>query len=148
MDPLTLGMLAILAVLIFFMFRNGQKRKRDQESLQSKVVPGAEVMTNFGLFGTIVSINEDDNKVELDIAAGTVVTVHRQTIARVVDDADVAPVVSEPLAEGSTSASGPLVSDPLVSDPLVSGEPVVDLRTDAEIAEAEKTSDPDKKSND
>jgi preprotein translocase subunit YajC len=134
MDPLTLGMLAILAVLIFFMFRNGQKRKRDVEELQSKVVPGAEVMTNFGLFGTIVSINEDDNKVELEAAPGTVVTVHRQTIARVVDDAAVAAVAADDVVveEGATS-----------DRPLVSEEPVVDVRSDAE-----KQADADKRAND
>jgi preprotein translocase subunit YajC len=134
MDPLTLGMLAILAVLIFFMFRNGQKRKRDVEELQSKVVPGAEVMTNFGLFGTIVSINEDDNKVELEAAPGTVVTVHRQTIARVVDDAAVAVVAADDVVveEGATS-----------DRPLVSEEPVVDVRSDAE-----KQADADKRAND
>ncbi|WP_235940849.1 preprotein translocase subunit YajC [Paramicrobacterium fandaimingii] len=81
-------MLAILAVLIFFMFRNSQKRKRDQQDLQSKVAPGAEVMTNFGLFGTILSIDEEDNKVELQAGADVVLTVHRQTITRVIDNAD------------------------------------------------------------
>jgi preprotein translocase subunit YajC len=135
MDPLTLGMLAILAVLIFFMFRNGQKRKRDVEELQSKVVPGAEVMTNFGLFGTIVSINEDDNKVELEAAPGTVVTVHRQTIARVVDDAAVAAVAADDVV---------VVEEGAISDrPLVSEEPVVDVRSDAE-----KQADADKRAND
>lgn len=86
MDPLTIAMLAILAVLVFFMFRNSQKRKREQANLQSKVVPGANVMTNFGLFGTILSIDDEDNKVELQTSPGVVLTVHRQTIARVVDD--------------------------------------------------------------
>jgi preprotein translocase subunit YajC len=78
------------------MFRNGRKRKKDQETLQSTMVPGAEVMTNFGLYGTILSIDEEANKVALEIAPGTVVQIHRQTIARVVeptvavtDDADV-----------------------------------------------------------
>ncbi|WP_243696042.1 preprotein translocase subunit YajC [Labedella phragmitis] len=126
-------MLAILAVLIFFMFRNGQKRKRDQEDLQSKVVPGAEVMTNFGLFGTIVSINEDDNKVELDIARGTVVTVHRQTIARVVDDVEPVMAATESVSEDSAVAA----------DPIIASEPVIDVRT-----ESEKTADSDKKSDD
>jgi len=132
MDPLTLGMLAILAVLIFFMFRNGQKRKRDQEALQSKVAPGAEVMTNFGLFGTILTIDEDDNKVALEVAPGTVLTVHRQTIARVVDDAAVPAAGDDVIVDESTSST----------DPLVASEPVVDVRTDAEKqADAEKKSD-------
>lgn len=94
MDPLTIAMLAILAVLIFFMFRNGQKRKRDQESLQSKVVVGADVMTNFGLFGTILDIDDENNKVELQAGPGVVLTVHRQTVAKVVES-------DEPVAEDS-----------------------------------------------
>jgi len=85
MDPLTLVMLAVLAMLVFFMFRNGRKRKRDQEALQATMVAGAEVMTNFGMYGTIVSIDEEANKVALLIAPGVIVDIHRQTIARVVE---------------------------------------------------------------
>jgi preprotein translocase subunit YajC len=85
MDSLTLVMLAVLAVLVFFMFRNGRKRKRDQEALQATMVPGADVMTNFGMYGTIIAIDEEANKVELQIAPGVVVDIHRQTIARVVE---------------------------------------------------------------
>ncbi|WP_232331285.1 preprotein translocase subunit YajC [Agromyces laixinhei] len=78
-------MLAVLAVLIFFMFRNSRKRKADAEQLQAKVQPGAKVMTNFGLFGTILSIDEDENQVLLETSPGTVLTVHRQTVARVIE---------------------------------------------------------------
>ncbi|BDZ56294.1 preprotein translocase subunit YajC [Agromyces marinus] len=97
MDPLTLIMLAVLAVLIFFMFRNSRKRQAEMRDLQSKVVPGAKVMTNFGLYGTILSIDEDENQVELEANPGTVLSLHRQTIARVVD-----PVVSDEVAAETT----------------------------------------------
>ncbi|SEM99197.1 preprotein translocase subunit YajC [Cryobacterium sp. TMT1-3] len=92
MDNLTLVMLAVLAVLVFFMFRNGRKRKKDQEALQATMVPGADVMTNFGMYGTIIAIDEEANKVQLQIAPGVIVEIHRQTIARVVE-----PVVAEDL---------------------------------------------------
>ncbi len=85
-DPLTLGMLAILAVLIFFMFRNGRKRQKDAASLQSQMVIGARVMTNAGIYGTILSIDEETNEVLLESTPGTVLALHRQTIARVVTD--------------------------------------------------------------
>ncbi len=62
-DPFTIIMLAVLAVLIFFMFRNSRKRQADAQQLQSKVQPGAKVMTNFGVFGTILSIDEEENQV-------------------------------------------------------------------------------------
>ena len=87
MDPLTLVMLAVLALLVFFMFRNGRKRQKEQASLQSQMVAGANVMTNFGMYGTILSIDEEANKVELEIAPGTVVQMHRQAISRVVEPA-------------------------------------------------------------
>ena len=54
-----------------------------------EVVPGAKVMTNFGVFGTILSIDEEENQVQLESTPGTVLTVHRQTIARVIDAAEV-----------------------------------------------------------
>jgi len=109
-DITTILMLAVLAVLVFFMFRNGRKRKADLEALQSKMVAGAEVMTNFGMYGTIVSIDEAENKVALEIAPGTVVNIHRQTIARVVE-----PTVAEqddaPLAELNRD-SGNVMGEP------------------------------------
>ncbi len=86
MDPLTIGMFAILAVLIFFMFRNSRKRKAQQEELRTQIVPGAEVMTNFGLYGTLISIDESSKVAELEVAPGNIVRVHSQTIAKVVSD--------------------------------------------------------------
>lgn len=87
-------MLAVLAVLIFFMFRNSRKRQKDAAELQTQVVPGAKVMTNSGLFGTILSIDEEENEVLLESTPGTVLALHRQTIARVVTPV-AAPVVDE-----------------------------------------------------
>jgi preprotein translocase subunit YajC len=125
MDPLTLIMLAVLALLVFFMFRNGRKRKRDQETLQSTMVPGADVMTNFGLYGTIVSIDEEANKVALEIAPGTIVHIHRQTIARVV----------EPVTPDEDDAIVP--DDHVVTDDTVMGEPEFGQRRSETTPEAE-----------
>ncbi len=83
-DPLTLVMLAVLAVLIFFMFRNSRKRQRDAAAMQDRTQVGAKIMTNFGLFGTIIAINDEENEVQVESTPGTVVTVHRQTIAKII----------------------------------------------------------------
>ena len=87
-------MLAVLAVLIFFMFRNSRKRQKDAAELQTQVVPGAKVMTNSGLYGTILSIDDEENEVLLESTPGTVLALHRQTIARVVTPVD-APAVTD-----------------------------------------------------
>ena len=61
MDPATLIMIGLLVVLVFFMFRNKKKRDQQQADLQSKLVPGVEVMLSFGLYGTVVSIDDETN---------------------------------------------------------------------------------------
>ena len=86
MDPLTIVMLGILGLLVFFMFRNSRKRKQEMEELQLKMVPGAEVMTNFGLFGTLVDLDEENNVATIETSPGSTVRVHRQTLARVIED--------------------------------------------------------------
>lgn len=85
-DPLTIGLIVLAAVLFFFMFRSQRKRRQEQEKLQDQMVVGAEVMTSQGIFGTIVSIDEDENQVVIESTPGTKLRVHRQTLARVVED--------------------------------------------------------------
>jgi len=84
-DWLMIGLIVVLAVMVFFMFRNSRKRKQEQEKMAAQMVPGVEVMTNFGLFGTLRSVDELANTAEVEISPGNVVKVHRQTLAKVVD---------------------------------------------------------------
>jgi preprotein translocase subunit YajC len=95
-DPTIIVMLVVLAALVFVMFRNSRKRKAQQEELQAKIVPGVEVMTNFGLYGTLVSADTAAGTSELEIAPGTVVKVHSATVVKVVDPSE---VVGTPGAE-------------------------------------------------
>jgi preprotein translocase subunit YajC len=95
MDATTIIMVLLLVVLVFFMFRNKRKRDAQQADLQSKMVPGVDVMLSFGLYGTVVSIDDEANIAEVEVAPGTVLRVHRQTLGRVIepvvaDDATVA----------------------------------------------------------
>ncbi|OYX55254.1 MAG: preprotein translocase subunit YajC [Micrococcales bacterium 32-70-13] len=113
MDPLTIVMLGVLALLIFFMFRNSRKRKQALEDLQEKMVPGAEVMTNFGLFGTLVSIDDDANVAVIETSPGSTVRVHRQTLARVIED-DV--VDEEAAAEEMTAEGAPVSGEPVLNE--------------------------------
>jgi preprotein translocase subunit YajC len=103
MDPMTLFMMAVLAVLVFFMFRNGQKRKKAAEELQKTVVPGAHVMTTFGVYGTIKSINDEENIVVLETSPKNTLKLHRQAIARVVENNEaVAPSAGEAIGADVT----------------------------------------------
>ena len=100
-DPLTIVMVVILAALVFFMFRNSRKRRKEQDETRSKMVPGAEVMTNFGLYGTLLSVDEDDNTALIETSPGHVVKVHRQVLARVVE-----PTATEAVADDDAETPG------------------------------------------
>jgi preprotein translocase subunit YajC len=86
MDPLTIGLFALLAVMIFFMFRNSRKRQREAEALRSKMVPGVEVMTQHGIYGLLISLDQEKNEAVIETTPGTRLRVHSQTLAKVVED--------------------------------------------------------------
>ena len=94
MDPISWFMVGALALLVWFMVRNSRKQRETQMMLQEKLQPGAEVMTSFGLFATLVSVDDETNVAVIDTGDGTLLKVHRQTLTKVVED--------EPQAEEET----------------------------------------------
>ncbi len=125
---LTIALVVVLVVMVLFMVRNSRKRKRDAEELQNKFVPGAEVMTQHGIFGTLVSVDDEKNEAIIETTPGTRLRVHRQTIARVIEPQDVAPekdvVTGEPSEESAEgSAVEPQYGErlPAEHEPAVAG---------------------------
>ncbi len=86
MDYTLILLAGLLVVMIFFTWRSSRKRKAEAENLQTKLLPGAEIMTQHGIFGTLVSIDDDKNEAIIETTPGTQLRVHRQTIVRVVED--------------------------------------------------------------
>jgi preprotein translocase subunit YajC len=120
---LTYGLLALVAVLVIFTFRNSRKRKREADEMQAKLVPGAEVMTQHGIFGTLISVDDDKNEAIIETTPGTRLRVHRQTLAKVVDPTpeDNEDVIHEP-------SKAELAAD----KSTVTAEPEFGERTEAE----------------
>jgi preprotein translocase subunit YajC len=108
-DPLSLALIAIAGVLIVFMFISSRRRKRDAEATRAKIVPGAEVMTSQGIYGTLVSVDEEKNEAIIETTPGTKLRVHSQTIAKVVEDTDVA---EEAVEEAEILESTGAITDP------------------------------------
>ncbi|MEN9911238.1 MAG: preprotein translocase subunit YajC [Actinomycetota bacterium] len=105
MDPFNLMMVAVLALMVVFMIRNSRKQKADREALMAKVVKGANVMTTSGIFGTILSIDVEDNEILLETTPGTKIRIHRQAVTTVVEKA--APVVAVKNATAKPAAKKP-----------------------------------------
>jgi preprotein translocase subunit YajC len=96
---LNIALVVVLALFVVYTIRSSRKNKAKQAELKSQIVPGAEVMTNFGLFGTLLSIDEITNEAKLEVSPGNVVRVHRQTLAKVVTPTDT--------VDGSVAAGEP-----------------------------------------
>jgi len=86
MDPISLFMIAILGMLIYFMIRNSRKQRKTQEELQEKLKPGVDVMTSFGLYAKLLELDDENNVATLDVGKGVLIKVHRQTVTKVVED--------------------------------------------------------------
>ena len=93
---MTILLFVMLGLFVFMMFRRNKKTQQQQAEMQSKFAPGVDVMTSFGLFGRIVSIDEAENKVVLELSPGNEATVHRQAVTKVIDQpAEETPVVPD-----------------------------------------------------
>lgn len=86
MDPLLIVVAVALAVFVFFQYRTSRKRAKETAERQAAIVPGVEIMTNYGLYGTVLSIDEDTNVALIETSPGTVLKIHRQTILKAVED--------------------------------------------------------------
>ncbi|MBD7957833.1 preprotein translocase subunit YajC [Microbacterium sp. Sa4CUA7] len=88
------GLIVLLGLLLVFMFwssrRRMQKQKAEQEVKARQTVPGAEVLLQGGLYGTIVAYDPEnlDQPAIVEIAPGVDIKVHSQAILRVVDPAE------------------------------------------------------------
>lgn len=107
-------LLGFAAILVVFMFFSSRKRKREAEALQEKMVPGAEIMTSFGVFGTLISVDDETHTAIVEVAPGVELKVYRQTLARVVE-----PTVAEDEAVEDDAA--------IVEEQPTAAEPVVEL---------------------
>ena len=93
---MTILLFVMLGLFVFMMFRRNKKTQQQQAEMQSKFAPGVDVMTSFGLFGRIVSIDEAENKVVIELSPGNEATVHRQAVTKVVEKSEEeAPVVPD-----------------------------------------------------
>ena len=94
MDPMSLMLFGLLAVMLVFMFLNTRKRqkqmKEQQEEKAAKTVPGAKVLLQGGLYGVLTEFDGDDlsKSARVEIAPGVEIEVHSQAVLRVVEPED------------------------------------------------------------
>ena len=75
--PMIIMMVAIFAIMWFFMIRPQQKKQKEIRAFQNALSAGDSVVTGGGIYGTVKHIDMTTNKVEIEIARGVVITVDK-----------------------------------------------------------------------
>ena len=97
-----LPILLIGVVFYLLIMRPARNRQRKQAEMMSALAPGTQVMTTAGVYGTLVSIDDED--AEIEIAPGVVIRVVKAAIGKVVET-EQAPSEPAPPAEPPTPNS-------------------------------------------
>jgi preprotein translocase subunit YajC len=84
-NPMNLVLFALFGLLIVMMIRKQKKTKAAAQEKQARLAPGVDIMTNFGLFGHVVDVDSENNKIKLEISPGVIVEVHSQTVAKITE---------------------------------------------------------------
>jgi len=77
-----LMMVAIFAIMWFFMIRPQQKRQKEIQQFQNSLAEGTQVITGGGIYGTVKSIDLAKNTVDVKIARDVVITVDKNYVFR------------------------------------------------------------------
>jgi len=102
MNPTSIVVIVVaLGAFVFFQFRSSRKRAKETAARQESIVPGVDVMTNYGLHGKLISVDNENNFAMLEISPGTVVKIHKSTILKVADDLVSAETADEAASEGN-----------------------------------------------
>lgn len=100
-------MTIVFFAAIFWIFTSAKKNQQKQlEALQAMrraLVPGDQVMTASGVYGTVVSTDFENNKLQLQIADGVVITLALNAIMAVVEEEAPAAPLTEDVYEAPAS---------------------------------------------
>ena len=73
-------MVAIFAIMYFFMIRPQQKKQKEIKNFQNSIKEGTKVITAGGMYGTVRRVILEQNALELEVAKGVTITVDRNYV--------------------------------------------------------------------
>jgi len=78
--PFLFMMIAIFAIMWFFMIRPQQKRQKEIQNFRNSITKGQQVVTAGGIYGVVKDIDEANNTLKVEIANGVCIKVDRNSV--------------------------------------------------------------------
>ena len=80
MTSFLIMMVAIFAIMWFFMIRPANKRRKEVENFQNSLQEGMQIVTSGGIYGTVKKIDLANGIIEVKIADGVVIKVDKGSV--------------------------------------------------------------------
>ncbi|MBO5186009.1 MAG: preprotein translocase subunit YajC [Prevotella sp.] len=80
MTSMLFMMVALFAIMWFFMIRPQQKKQKEIQNFQNSLVEGTSVVTGGGIYGTVKKIDLVANIIEVEIAKGVIIRVDKSYV--------------------------------------------------------------------
>jgi len=80
MTSMVVMMVAIFAIMWFFMIKPQQKKQKEIQKFQNELKEGTEVVTGGGIHGVVKSVDLAKNTVDIKICRDVVVTVEKTSV--------------------------------------------------------------------
>jgi preprotein translocase subunit YajC len=75
-----LMIVALFAIMYFFMIRPQQKRQKEIQNFRNSITVGQAVVTAGGIYGVVKQIDENDNTLMIEVANGVRIKVDRNSV--------------------------------------------------------------------
>ena len=73
---------AALVLLMIFMFRAPQKQKKEKQKILNALNKNDKIMTNSGIYGTIIDIRDDHIILKVDESTNTKIKIAKEAVLR------------------------------------------------------------------
>ena len=80
MMPTILMLVAMFAILYFFMIRPQQKKQKEIQKFRNSIEKGQSVVTAGGIYGTVKDVIEEDNALLIEVSKGVCIKVDRNSV--------------------------------------------------------------------
>lgn len=77
-------LILIFVIFYFFLIRPQQKKAKEHKAMVSALRRGDQVLTQSGLFGKVTKVKDNEEEIEIEIAANVRVRLLRSAVASVI----------------------------------------------------------------